>query len=184
MKELKIIQQKLEVPKNQWNKFGGFNYRSAEDILQALKPLLKEQDCLLNLTDEIVHLGGEHQDRFYVKAVATITNTDGEKVTANGYARESKIKRGMDSSQITGSASSYARKYALNGLFAIDEGIDADKMDNTQEGSKSTKDKKISMTERKPSSSQISYIKKLGGKVEEGMTMAEASKLIDELNEK
>lgn len=122
MKELIIMQTRLNVPKNQRNKFGGFNYRSAEDILESLKPLLKETECFLNITDSIELVG----DRYYIKATATITNKEGVQVSSSAYAREELAKKGMDASQITGSTSSYARKYALNGLFAIDDNKDAD----------------------------------------------------------
>lgn len=122
------IQQTLKAPKNQRNSFGNYNYRSCEDILEAVKPLLGA--FYLTISDEIVMLG----DRFYVKATATIS--DGKQSISNSaYARESLDKKGMDSSQVTGATSSYARKYALNGLFAIDDTKDADTMDNTKETS-------------------------------------------------
>lgn len=116
------LQQKLKAPKGQFNSFGNYNYRSCEDIVEAVKPLLHEKGMHLILTDEMVNAG----DRFYIKATASVL--DGEKVvaTACGYAREALTKKGMDESQITGAASSYARKYALNGLFAIDDAKDAD----------------------------------------------------------
>lgn len=121
MQELINLQHKLEAPKNKKNTFWNYNYRSTEDILGALKSLLMEEGCFLTLTDDIIQLG----DRFYVKATATLTK--GEKsVSTSAFARESLDKKWMDSSQITGSASSYARKYALNGLFAIDDTVDAD----------------------------------------------------------
>lgn len=115
------IQSKLNVPKNQYNSFGKYKYRSCEDILEAVKPLLAEYNCVLNIYDEIVNIG----DRFYVKAVAQVISSDG-KITSQAYAREEEIKKGMDGSQVTGSSSSYARKYALNGLFCIDDTKDAD----------------------------------------------------------
>lgn len=121
MDALRKIQQELKAPKGQFNKFGGYHYRSAEDILEAVKPLLAKTKAELILSDEIVEVGG----RIYVKATALLS--DGEqqaKVTA--YAREPEDKKGMDASQITGTASSYARKYALNGLFLIDDTKDAD----------------------------------------------------------
>ncbi|EMA3008954.1 ERF family protein [Escherichia coli] len=118
-KKLWTIQQTLNAPKNQRNNFGGYSYRSAEDILEAAKPLL--QNVTLTLNDEIVLIG----DRYYVKATATLS--DGEDVIAvTAYAREEENKRGMDASQLTGATSSYARKYALNGLFCIDDAKDAD----------------------------------------------------------
>jgi hypothetical protein len=121
--KLTAIQQNLKAPKGQVNKFGNYRYRSAEDTLEAVKPLLGEYECTLIIEDEIVHLG----DRYYIKATAIIGDNNGEdavKVTA--FARECEAKKGMDEAQITGSASSYARKYALNGLFAIDDTKDPD----------------------------------------------------------
>ena len=127
IKELVKIQKELKAPKNQFNSFSGFNYRNAEDIQEAIKPLLPE-GITLYLTDEIVMLG----DRFYNKSTAIFT--DGEnKISVDGYAREALTKKGMDEAQITGSASSYARKYALNGMFLIDDSKDADSQDNREE---------------------------------------------------
>ncbi|NLH62243.1 MAG: ERF family protein [Ignavibacteriales bacterium] len=122
MKELIEIQKNLRAPKAHRNEFGGFNYRSAEDILEAVKPLLAEHGCVLTLTDEIVLIG----DRYYVRATARISNSEKEIITVSAYAREEAQKKGMDAAQITGAASSYARKYALNGLFCIDDTRDPD----------------------------------------------------------
>lgn len=122
MKELITIQSELKAPKSQFNKFGGYKYRKAEDILEAVKPLLAKQKCTLIITDDVVLIG----NRIYVKATATIKNEKGECETTNGWAREEETKKGMDGSQITGASSSYARKYALNGLFAIDDNADSD----------------------------------------------------------
>lgn len=123
MKELQIIQSQLKAPKSQYNQFGKYKYRSCEDILEAVKPLLEAQKCTLTLTDDVVMVG----DRIYVKATATITNVDGgSRVSTTAFAREEVEKKGMDSSQVTGAASSYARKYALNGLFCIDDVKDSD----------------------------------------------------------
>lgn len=122
MKELIAIQSELKVPKSQFNKFGGYKYRKAEDILEAVKPLLNKQKCTLTITDDIVMVG----NRIYVKATATMKNEKGECETTTGWAREEETKKGMDGSQITGASSSYARKYALNGLFAIDDNADSD----------------------------------------------------------
>lgn len=122
MKELIAIQSELKAPKSQFNKFGGYKYRKAEDILEAVKPLLNKQKCTLTITDDIVMVG----NRIYVKATATIKNEKGECETTTGLAREEETKKGMDGSQITGASSSYARKYALNGLFAIDDNADSD----------------------------------------------------------
>jgi len=116
------IQAELKAPKGQLNKFGNYRYRSAEDIIEAVKPILaKEKTCLI-VSDEIVQVG----DRIYVKATATLLSDEDNTISAHGWAREEEVKKGMDAAQITGSASSYARKYALNGLFAIDDTKDAD----------------------------------------------------------
>ena len=122
MKELVSIQSELKAPKGQFNSFGKYKYRSCEDVLEALKPLLKENECFLNMSDEIVLIG----DRYYIKATATITNKSGTSLSVSAFAREEESKKGMDASQLTGATSSYARKYALNGLFAIDDNKDAD----------------------------------------------------------
>lgn len=129
MKLLNEIQQKLKAPKGQMNKFGGYKYRSCEDILEAVKPLLGTG--VLKLEDEIVLIG----DRYYIKATATLKD-DNEFESASAYARESLSKKGMDESQITGTASSYARKYALNGLFCIDDTKDADTDEHANEQNK------------------------------------------------
>ena len=122
-KKLMGIQTKLKAPKSQRNSFGNYNYRSCEDILEAVKPLLDEFKVALTIKDEIVLIG----ERYYIKATATLIDIDtGDTTETSAYARESAEKRGMDSSQVTGATSSYARKYALNGLFAIDDNKDAD----------------------------------------------------------
>ena len=122
-KKLMSIQTKLKAPKSQRNSFGNYNYRSCEDILEAVKPLLDEFKVALTIKDEIVLIG----ERYYIKATATLIDIDtGDTTETSAYARESAEKRGMDSSQVTGATSSYARKYALNGLFAIDDNKDAD----------------------------------------------------------
>ena len=128
MKELIAIQSELKAPKSQFNKFGGYKYRKAEDILEAAKPLLAKQKCTLIITDDVVLIG----NRIYVKATATIKNEKGECETTTGWAREEETKKGMDGSQITGASSSYARKYALNGLFAIDDNQDSDAANEVQ----------------------------------------------------
>lgn len=125
---LQHIQGALNAPKGQFNKFGGYAYRSCEDILEAVKPLLAETLSTVTVADEIVQVGS----RYYVKATATL-HCGEESVSTTAYAREAEEKKGMDESQITGSASSYARKYALNGLFAIDDNRDADAT-NTGDG--------------------------------------------------
>ena len=123
MNRLIAIQQELKAPKNQKNNFGGYNYRSCEDILEAVKPLLAKHKLALVIEDDIVAIDG----RFYVKANACLLDDTGHLLThATAFAREEESKKGMDASQLTGSTSSYARKYALNGLFAIDDTKDAD----------------------------------------------------------
>ena len=122
-KKLMGIQTKLKAPKSQRNSFGNYNYRSCEDILEAVKPLLDEFKVALTIKDEIILIG----ERYYIKATATLIDIDtGDTTETSAYARESAEKRGMDASQVTGATSSYARKYALNGLFAIDDNKDAD----------------------------------------------------------
>lgn len=124
--KLAKVQAQLHAPKSQVNKFGGYNYRSCEDILQAVKPLLA--DCTITITDDMVAVG----DRVYVKAMATFTD-GAEAVTTTAFAREPEQAKGKDVSQITGSSSSYARKYALNGLLLIDDNKDADSQDNREQ---------------------------------------------------
>ena len=123
-KKLNKIQQELKCKKGQRNTFGNYAYRSCEDILEAVKPLLG--DSVLTISDEIIQIG----ERYYVKAIAMLRD-DNQEITVSGFAREAGAKKGFDESQITGATSSYARKYALNGLFAIDDTKDADTQDNT-----------------------------------------------------
>ena len=121
--KLSQVQSELKAPKTQHNKFGDFNYRSCEDILEAVKPILKKVNAILTISDDIVVIG----ERFYIKATAAFTDTEGEaQVTATAYAREPLNRPKMDEAQVTGSSSSYARKYALNGLFCIDDNKDPD----------------------------------------------------------
>jgi hypothetical protein len=139
--KLSAIQMELKAPKGQYNSFGKYKYRSCEDILEAVKPICAKHKVVLTVSDELVYMG----DRFYVKATATLTNTEDsgvkiydheydkitnqpilETIKNTAFAREEETKKGMDGSQITGTASSYARKYALNGLFCIDDTKDAD----------------------------------------------------------
>ena len=127
MNELIKIQSELKAPKSQHNSYGNYDYRSCEDILGAVKPLLNKYSCTLTISDDVVMVG----ERIYIKAVATITNSKGVSEVTTAFAREEESKKGMDASQITGSASSYARKYALNGLFAIDDTKDADTLNTS-----------------------------------------------------
>jgi hypothetical protein len=127
------IQTELKAPKNQYNSFGKFNYRSCEDILEGLKPVLQKYKAAVLISDEIVLI----RDRYYVKATATLFDAESnDQVSATAYAREAETKTGMDLSQLTGSTSSYARKYALNGLFAIDDTKDSDALPREQKRTK------------------------------------------------
>ena len=129
MKELFNIQQSLKAPKDKYNSFGKYKYRSCESILEAVKPLLKENGCTLVGNDDIVLIGNV----IFLKATYVLTNKEGESISATAFARHDDDKKGMDGSQITGATSSYARKYALNGLFAIDDSKDADTEENANE---------------------------------------------------
>lgn len=122
MKELIKIQSELKAPKSKQNAFGGFRYRSAEDILEAVKPMLAQYGCLLTLSDEVVLVG----ERYFLRASATFIAPDGKQITVSAFAAHSFDKKGMDLPQMSGSASSYARKYALSGLFLLDDEKDPD----------------------------------------------------------
>ena len=125
--KLNHIQANLNAPKNLYNSFGKYKYRNLEGIFEGSKPLLKETECPITVSDEIVCVN----EMNYIKATATLSNGTDDNISVTGWARESVSKKGMDDSQITGSTSSYARKYAMNGLFAIDDTKDADSMDNS-----------------------------------------------------
>ena len=123
-KKLIEVQMELKAPKNQRNSFGGYNYRSAEDILEALKPVLAKHEATVFISDKVVV---KENNWAYIEATASFVDIEtGESISTTAFARETENKKGMDSSQITGSASSYARKYALNGLFLIDDAVDPD----------------------------------------------------------
>lgn len=135
--KLLYVQKNLKAPKGQYNRFGEYHYRSCEDIQEALKPLLSDVGAVLLLNDEIVQMGG----RYYIKAAARFLDVEsGESVGNTAYARECDSRPKMDTAQITGSCSSYARKYALNGLFCIDDSRDPDTMDNSGEGQQERKE--------------------------------------------
>lgn len=176
--KLQNIQQELKAPKNQKNTFGGYNYRSCEDILEAVKPLLKKENLIMNITDELVYIG----ERYYIKATAILTDIDSNNQFINvAYAREEETKKGMDGSQITGTASSYARKYALNGLFLIDDTKDADtdeyKKQTTEE--KKATEKQITILQEKCTDEEIEKIyEKYKIEKLEDLSMEIASKLI------
>ena len=132
--KLIAIQSELKAPKSQYNNFGKYAYRNCEDILESLKPLLKEHKSTIYIADEIVTV----LERFYVKATVTFIDVEsGESITNTAYAREEESKKGMDGSQVTGASSSYARKYALNGMFAIDDTKDSDFTNTTTKGDNS-----------------------------------------------
>ena len=133
--KLSKLQSELKCPKSQFNSFGKYKFRNCEDIMEAAKPLLLSYSLTVTMSDDIINIG----DRFYVKATATLVNAEkpDEIIYASAFAREALTKKGMDDSQITGTASSYARKYCLNGLYAIDDTKDADSMDNATNASQS-----------------------------------------------
>ena len=149
------VQTELKAPKGQFNKFGGYAYRSCEDILEAAKPLLAKYNLILFIGDEIVEIGG----RIYVKATATIMDSTGNKIMNYAYAREEETKKGMDGSQITGASSSYARKYALNGLFLIDDTKDSD-VTNTHGKDDKEQKKADEIPVKKATEKQLELLKK------------------------
>lgn len=123
LEKLLEVQTKLKAPKGQFNSFGGYKYRNCEDILESVKPILQEVKAVIVLTDEVQLIG----DRYYVMATARFIDCEtGEEISNRAFAREEEVKKGMDGSQITGSSSSYARKYALNGILDIDDTKDSD----------------------------------------------------------
>ncbi|AEB75873.1 ERF family protein [Clostridium botulinum] len=140
------VQSELKAPKSQFNKFGNYAYRNCEDILESVKPLLLENKLSLMIADEILLVG----DRYYIKATATIVDIEtGDKESVSAFAREEENKKGMDASQLTGSTSSYARKYALNGLFCIDDTKDSDTTNTGSKTSNKTSSKKLSQAQLK-----------------------------------
>lgn len=203
------IQAELKAPKNQYNSFGKYNYRSCEDILEGLKPLLIKYKATLIIDDEIVQIG----DRYYVKATATLIDIEGEGnlvkgrecISSTAFAREDEKKTGMDLSQLTGSTSSYARKYALNGLFCIDDTKDSDATNNHRENQSQVpadENKQAIEDNSLASEKQLNLIYKLvkdknyssesmakyiseafGKKSSKELTKKEASELIKMLNE-
>ena len=155
--KLVAIQSELKAPKNQYNNFGGYAYRNCEDILEAVKPLTKKNKASLVLTDDIIQVG----ERYYVVANAILFDNEKpeDKIVVRALARESEDKKGMDSSQLTGATSSYARKYALNGLFNIDDNKDADSMNNNEEEKPKVKTPEAKTTRKElPPEDKISNI--------------------------
>ena len=146
------IQVELKAPKSQRNNFGNYNFRNCEDILEALKPLLLREKIIIQLSDELVQTG----DRFYIKATATLIDVEnGEKHSATAFAREELSKKGMDGSQITGASSSYARKYALNGLLAIDDTKDSDTTNTHNNNEPKNQKKQVSAEEKRKNGEDI-----------------------------
>jgi hypothetical protein len=194
------IQQELKAEKSLHNKFGGFNYRSAETILEALKQHLKKHELILTMSDEVIAIG----DRVYVRSTARLVTTgeEAEQVgEVHGWAREQLEKKGMDASQITGAASSYARKYALCGLFAIDDGRDADSQDNSTQASETAQEQSMGSQDFPATTKQKAFMLKLWAEITEdddfqqwykaeyneeasAMTSERASEVIDRLKEK
>ena len=143
--KLMEVQSGLKAPKGQFNSFGKYKYRSCEDVLEALKPLLKKQGLILIITDDIKMIG----DRFYIQANVTLSDTEtGDVLNCSAFAREEESKKGMDGSQVTGAASSYARKYALNGMFCIDDNKDFDDPANDQNKAKKTEQQPQQTTDK------------------------------------
>ena len=182
--KLLTIQSELKAPKGQYNSFGKYKYRSCEDILEAVKPLLKANNCYLTICDELIQVG----ERYYIKATATITDVEAAaEISNSAYARESESKSGMDASQITGTASSYARKYALNGLFCIDDTKDADTDEHAQQTGKTAAKK---TAPKKVTEEQIAVIrtiaesqgKELNEEAIKAWTYARAEAFINEYN--
>lgn len=175
LEKLSAIQIELKAPKNQFNKFGGYNYRNCEDILEAVKPLCAKNKATLIISDNIENIG----DRFYVKATATLYDNEKieDTVSAVAFAREEENKKGMDGSQVTGSSSSYARKYALNGLFNIDDTKDADSYQgsdlNNSKPKEKTENKPAAEKNRTPLQTEIAELSKEAAKII-GSTVKEA----------
>lgn len=166
------VQSKLKAPKDLKNSFGGYNYRNVEAIYEAVKPLLLEEGLVLSMTDEVVEIG----ERIYIKATATVTDGFGS-LSATGYAREESVKKGMDVAQVTGSCSSYARKYALGGLFLIDDNKDIDSMEPEKEKSASTDKKSEKEVETKSSEKPKKSDDELANKATVDKMVAEFAKI-------
>lgn len=170
------IQSELKAPKSQYNKFGDYRYRSCEDILEAVKPLCIQHGAVLDITDELVHCG----DRHYIKATARLTCVEtGDTIQASAYAREPENKKGMDPSQITGAASSYARKYALNGLLCIDDTKDAD-TNEAQKAANNAPDEEPLSKSSKSKKSDPAVVDKLVKRIETYQTVEDLNKFSEQ----
>lgn len=171
MKRLLSIQSELNAPKNLYNKFGGYAYRSCEAILESVKPLLLKNNLTLTIKDELVNIG----DRYYVKAVATLLDAETGNIVAEttAFAREEETKKGCDQSQITGASSSYARKYALNGLFLIDDAKDSDATNtHDKEPKVETKEDPFSELKKEASTEKATLTKKIKKAIKDGVADA------------
>lgn len=176
--KLRHIQQELKAPKGQYNDYGKYKYRSCEDILEAVKPLLEKYELTIKLIDEVVQIG----ERYYIKATVRLLDDKYNYIENTAYAREDETKKGMDGSQITGTASSYARKYALNGLFAIDDTKDADTNEHAKQTGKEETEKKSKPASEKQIALCKSIAEKMGEELDENwlanLTMSTASDFI------
>ncbi|MDD3746969.1 MAG: ERF family protein [Anaerostipes sp.] len=176
--KLLVIQTKLNAPKNQYNKFGNYNYRNCEDILEALKPLLEEVKASVVITDEISQVG----ERFYIKATVNFIDIETDKtIAAQAFAREAVSKKGMDESQITGATSSYARKYALNGLFLIDDTKDADSNEFKKNSDKKSKEQENVPPKNQAEDKEIKVTKAMVTTIEKELarTNVDANTILD-----
>lgn len=175
--KLMKVQGSLKAPKGQRNNFGNYNYRSCEDILEALKPILSDVGAIVVINDNVIDVG----ERIYIQAIASFVDIEsGEKISTSAYAREALSKKGMDESQLTGATSSYARKYALNGLFAIDDSKDMDYLNKGDKGSNTSQkrpSKKLSTDELYKKAGEIRI---QGGKYE-SLTLLEVEKEAPEI---
>lgn len=185
-KQLNQIQTELKAPKTQRNNFGKYNYRSTEDILEAVKPLLDKTETVVTIEDKIELIG----DRYYIKATAILHNKEGEQVLSTAYAREPDSKKGMDLAQLTGATSSYARKYALNGLFAIDDTKDSDSTNKHEQEEEKVSEKQLGYLFHL--AKELDYVEDMAGLIKEkynknnskDLTSKEASDIINLLKQK
>lgn len=173
------LQSELKAPKGQYNSFGKYSYRSCEDILEGVKPLLSKYELVLTIEDTIVQIG----ERYYVKATATLTDGTST-IHTKAYARESEEKKGMDSSQVTGATSSYARKYALNGLFCIDDTKDTDTQESAIERKKKAVINKIIELAKVKNIADAEIIKLLNNKKSVDCSIEELNRVVEELKKR
>lgn len=178
--KLCLVQNEIKAPKNMYNKFGGYYYRNAESIQSAAKPILKKYRCTLKVEDSIFPVMMEHEERVYVKAVATLSDWDSDKViTAVAYAREEEHRTKSTDAQVTGASSSYARKYALGGLFLLDDMQDDDGKDNTQHGREPEEHEAQPKVNSKMIYQLEQLLKETGKKADESLALYKVTKLED-----